>query len=116
MNFPTIEPLEARIAPATLSIGDAQITEGDAGRSTLTFTVTLSAADTKTVTVDFLTGAAGDTAKSSGAFPDYDAQQGTLSFSPGQTIRKISVPIIGDLVKEPDETFTIELSNATNAT
>jgi len=39
-----------------------------------------------------------------------------LTFAAGETSKVISVPIIGDTVVENDETFTISLSNPTNAT
>ena len=40
----------------------------------------------------------------------------TLTFSPGQTTKTITVPVNGDIVDENDETFTVNLSNPTNAT
>ena len=42
---------------------------------------------------------------------DYFAQQGTLRFLPGETNKLIQVPIIDDPIAEPDETFTVVLSN-----
>jgi len=55
MHFPQIEPLEARIAPATLTLSDARVVEGDSGTATLTFTATLSAALQTNVTFDLAT-------------------------------------------------------------
>ena len=40
----------------------------------------------------------------------------TLTFNPGHTSQTVTVTILGDLMDEPDETFTLNLSNATNAT
>ena len=41
---------------------------------------------------------------------------GTLTFTPGQTTKQIVVPVNGDTAVEPNETFTVELSNPANAT
>ena len=35
----------------------------------------------------------------------------TLTFAPGVTSRTVTVPVIGDFLDEPDETFTVNLSN-----
>lgn len=47
---------------------------------------------------------------------DYTTQSGTLTFSPGETVKTFSVPILDDAVDEPDETVNLILSNPTNAT
>ena len=44
------------------------------------------------------------------------ATSGTLTFQPGQISRTISVAIKGDRKREPNETFTLQLSNAVGAT
>jgi hypothetical protein len=40
---------------------------------------------------------------------------GRLTFAPGETSKPIVVPVAGDSVPEPDETFTVRLQRATNA-
>ncbi len=109
-----IEPLEARIAPATLSIAPTSITEGNSGKTSLNFTVTLSEAETSAVTVDFATG--NTTAEAGGLFPDYEAQTGTLTFAAGETSKTIAVQVLGDQLMETDETLQVTLSNPTVAT
>jgi hypothetical protein len=47
---------------------------------------------------------------------DYAAVAGTLTFPPGTVARTVPVPILGDVTDEDDETFTLDLSNPTNAT
>nr|WP_281261737.1 Calx-beta domain-containing protein [Aphanothece hegewaldii] len=47
---------------------------------------------------------------------DYVGNSGTLTFAPGQTSQTIPVSIIGDLLDEADENFTLQLSQSTNAT
>jgi hypothetical protein len=47
---------------------------------------------------------------------DYLTQSGTLTFNPGETIKTINILVNGDTAFEPDETFFVNLSSATNAT
>ncbi len=42
--------------------------------------------------------------------------QDNLVFNPGQTTRTITVTVSGDALDEIDETFTLALTNASNAT
>jgi hypothetical protein len=64
------------------------------------------------VTVDFTTGDGTATAPS-----DYAATDGTLTFAPGETAKTVTVQVNGDTRKEPNETFNLNLANATgNAT
>ncbi len=75
-------------------------------------TVTLSAASTRVITVDYATK--GGTATSEGE--DYTLDPGTLTFNPGETSKTISIPIMDDKNDEMDkETIKIALSNPTNA-
>ena len=47
---------------------------------------------------------------------DYRTGSGTLTFNPGQTSLTVTVRVIGDRKSEPNETFSVNLSGATNAT
>ena len=82
-----------------------------------TFSVNLSAvtnatiANKQAVTVNYATANSTATAGS-----DYVAASGTLTFSPGQTVKPITVTVNGDTTNEPDETFFVNLSGPTNAT
>src|SRR5439155_8897531 len=96
----------------SLSITNVSVTDGNTGTTNANFTVTLSAASSKTVTVNYATADGIATAPS-----DYVAiPTTTLIFSPGQTTKTITVLVNGDTVDETDETFTVNLSNPTNAT
>src|SRR5206468_2673560 len=55
-------------------------------------------------------------AASCAAGVDYESKAGTLTFLPGDTTKTITVKVCGDATYENDETFTVDLSNATNAT
>ena len=98
--------------PPQIVIGDASKLEGDKGTTTLFMTVTLSRASVQTVTVNYRT--ADGTALVSNK--DYVGTSGTLTFQPGETFRTIAVSINGDRRREPNETFTVQLSNAVGAT
>ena len=73
--------------------------------------MTLSAPSAQPVTVQYATANGTATAGS-----DYQARTGTLTIPAGQTTGTITVPVIGDRLPEPDETFVVNLSGATNAT
>jgi glucose/arabinose dehydrogenase len=98
-------------AQPTISINDVAVTEGNAGTTTANFTVSLSAASGQTVTVNYATANGTATAGS-----DYVTAGNTLTFTPGQTSQPISVTVNGDTAFEPNETFNVNLSAATNAT
>ena len=101
--------------PPTLSINDISINEGSGGVGIATFTVTLSTVAISNVTVNYAT--ANGTGSSAAVAPDdYTLSSGSLTFTPGQTSKTISVTIIGDAVVEPNEAFFVNLSGATNAT
>ncbi len=93
-----------------LTIADVSVLEGDVGASTAVFTVTLAPTHTQIVTVSYTT-ISGTAASGS----DYTAVTGTLAFNPGDDTQIISIDVLGDLFDEPDEQFTVQLSNPTNA-
>jgi len=90
-----------------ISIGDVTIAEGNSGTKTATFTV--SRTGTAAFAVDFATA---DGTAAAGS--DYEATAGTLSFAAGQATQTVSVTINGDTSVEPNETFFLNLTNATN--
>jgi hypothetical protein len=94
-----------------ISIGDAATAEGASGTHNLVFTVSLSFASAQTVTVDFATSSG-----SADSGVDFNAVSNTVTFPAGSTTRTLSVPIRGDAAFEPDETFSVVLSNPSNAT
>ena len=46
---------------------------------------------------------------------DYTATSGTLTFLPGERVKTVSVDVLGDTAGELTETFSLVLSNPTNA-
>ena len=93
---------------AVLGIADAGADEGD----DITFTVTLNPAAIDEVTVGYATSvASGDTAVQA----DFTANSGTLTFAVGETSKTFTVATAEETTIEPDETFTVTLSNASGA-
>jgi hypothetical protein len=97
-------------AKPALSVKDVSIDEPDSGTAKMTFKVKLSAASTSDISVRYVTTAG--TAKAPG---DFTTKTGTLTIAAGQTAGKVVVPVVGDTVKEPNETFTVDISLPTNA-
>jgi uncharacterized repeat protein (TIGR01451 family) len=93
---------------ASFSIDDVNIVEGNAGTSLLNFTV--SKAGNAAATIDWATSDGTATT----ADNDYVAVAATtLNFTAAQTTQTVSVTINGDTVIEADETFNVDLTNAT---
>jgi autotransporter-associated beta strand protein len=86
---------------------EADKPEGNAGTTPLTFTVGLSQPSTITTTVNV------DTADGTATLADndYQALHQTLTFNPGETLKTVTVEVVGDTRIESDEAFTVNLSN-----
>ncbi|HEY9907543.1 MAG TPA: Calx-beta domain-containing protein, partial [Thermosynechococcaceae cyanobacterium] len=94
----------------TLRISDVSLNEGNAGTTNAVFTVSLSSASASPISVNFAT--ANGTAI---AGSDYTPLSGILNFAPNQLTQTIQIPVIGDTVTEPNETFSVNLSAPVNA-
>jgi hypothetical protein len=103
------ETVQGAPKPAISVAGD-EVPDSASGNDA-SFEVTLSGPTPVRVTVAYATANGTATAGS-----DYTATAGTLVFAPGQTSKIVSVPITGDTTFEPNETFTLTLSNPVNAT
>lgn len=93
---------------ATITLSNATVTEGDSGNVDATFTISLSMPFYQAFTVDYAT-----TNGTATAGLDYVAQSGTVSFPKGTTQRTVTVPVIGDVLDEPNETFRLTVSGST---
>src|SRR5215213_2696809 len=97
-----------------ISVGDATVTEGDAGTTTASFTVSLSApAGPSGVTFDI------STQDNTATTADNDYIAKTLlaqNISSGQTSYTFDVTVNGDMSFEPNESFFVNISNVTGAT
>jgi hypothetical protein len=99
------------VLPLTLNIADGSVLEGNKRTTTVSLTVTLSRSDTNMVSVQYLTVSGTALAKS-----DFTASSGTLKFQPGETKKTVFVAIKSDRRLEPDEMFSVQLSDAVGAT
>ncbi len=103
----TIIDDDAGGVPSLRVLDASAVTEGDPAQ----FTVTMSVAASTDVTVAYRT--MGGTAEEGS---DYTGTSGTLTFTAGQTTRTIPVTTINDSIREPDESFSVILSNPSGAT
>jgi hypothetical protein len=102
-------------ASPTISVAPATLLEGDSGTANMSFAVTLSAISGRAASASFATSSGGASGTAT-AGSDYTSTSGVVSFDPGQTSKTILVPIVGDLIDEDNETFTLTLSAPANAT
>lgn len=94
-----------------ITIANASVTEGNSGTKEFKFAVKLNSASTSVVTVQYSTA---DSTAVNG--DDYIGISGTITFNPGQTSDTVRVLVNGDAIVEPDEYFTVQLSNPVNGT
>lgn len=100
-------------APGTLSIADAAVTEGDGGSQSIDFTVSRIGGAAGAVEATYTITLPGGSGGASGSDFGPITLTGTVQFASGQTTATISLPVLGDLAPEPNETFSITLSNPT---
>jgi CSLREA domain-containing protein len=99
-------------APA-FSINDVSHSEGNSGTTAYTFTITKTGGSTA-LNADVTYATVAGTAVAPSDFAAIPAT--TVSFLPADTIKQVTVQVNGDTNVEPDEAFTVHLSNAVNAT
>src|SRR5690606_4431053 len=95
----------------TLTVEDQKADEGNSGVTPMTFKVKLSAATSKEVILRYHNFS--NTARSG---DDFQISKGEIKIPSGTTEASISVDVIGDTIVEPDETFTVHLTEPKNAT
>lgn len=92
--------------PYKISISDVTVTEGNTGSVSATFTISYGGPNHAS-TVNWATADQTATAGS-----DYTASSGTASLPPrGCKCATVTVPVLGDLLDEGNETFVVNLSN-----
>ena len=109
----TIFPADTGPAPnLALSVADAGVAEGDDGDvSTFEFTVTRSDNTAGTTTVDWEVTGSGSNPASGADFVGGQLPAGTVGFADGETSQTVTIQVAGDNSVEPDEGFTLTLSN-----
>ncbi|WP_150452087.1 Calx-beta domain-containing protein [Arenibacter lacus] len=95
--------------------GPITLAEGDSGSTAFNFTLTRSGDLSGTPSVDYSVAVSGANAANAadfgGALPS-----STVTFVDGEANATITINVSGDLDLEPDETFTLTISNPTPAT
>jgi chitinase len=94
-----------------VSVADASVVEGLKSTRSMNFVVSIPAAAGGPVTVTATTS--NGTAIAPG---DYTARTATVTIPAGSTSAIFAVPVRGDAVDEPNETFTVTLTSPTGAT
>ncbi|WP_448208343.1 Ig-like domain-containing protein [Azospirillum sp. sgz302134] len=105
----------AVVVPSRLAIAatDADKREGDTSSKAFTFTVTRSGNTSGALTVDWAVAASNGSGGSTLDAADFGVAlpKGTISFADGEATKAITIQVAGDTGIEPDETFTVTLSN-----
>jgi Calx-beta domain len=97
--------------PTAVSVAGASATTPTSGSSPLSFAATLLAPSSQQVSVDYAT-ADGTATVADG---DYQSVTGTLTFAPGVTSQSVPVSVLADGGFQPNESFTLNLSNPVGA-
>ena len=98
-------------AVPTITILDLSQNEGNAGPTPFSFSVQLSNPSENPISVDYTV-----TPGTALSPPDFVATSGTLIIPAGSPGAPLVVTVNGDTIFEPNETFTVTLSNPTGAT
>ncbi len=104
--------------PPTLYISNEGLLEGNAGTTSLEFTIALDKIATTAVTFDYqvLDGNSSSAVENATAGSDYTNISGSATLNENTQTYTIQVPIIGDKVVEDDERFIVVISNIQGAT
>ncbi len=111
----TVNESDIPLPTATLAVGTpSAVDRPSTGTTTIPFTVTLSAASSQQVYVDYAT--VDGTTTAGNVFPatagnDYQGASGYLYFAPGTTTQTVPVTIIGGPEQGGDHTFSFQISN-----
>jgi hypothetical protein len=93
----------------TLTVADVSMAEGNAGTSAAPFLATLSAPSGRPVRLTYATS---DGTAAAGT--DYEAVNTVVEIPRGAASWPLAVPVRGDKVAEPDETFVVDLTQPVN--
>ncbi|XGW00908.1 MAG: Calx-beta domain-containing protein (plasmid) [Leptolyngbya sp. BL-A-14] len=101
------------LTPATLFIAaaDSVNPEGNTGTTPFTFTVTRTGNTTSAVTVDYAVTGSGASFANGADFAGGVLPTGTINFAANETSKTLTLNVQGDATAEPDQGFTVTLSN-----
>jgi len=89
-----------------ITISNPTVTEGDASTTNAAFEISLSNAADANVTLNYATQDGTATLGNN----DYQNTTNSLTFTPGQTMKTVNVPVVGDCAIESAENFVLRLS------
>ncbi len=95
---------------AVISISNPSVSEGTSGTANLTFDITMTNPADANVVVNYTT--VDGTATT--ADNDYQVNSASLTFTPGQTTKQVTVTVNGDCKIEANETLLLRLSGLNN--
>ncbi|MCZ8192075.1 MAG: hyalin, partial [Microcystis sp. LE19-338.1B] len=110
----TIQNDDVAVPTLAIAATNASQTEGNSGSKAFTFTVTRADNTTGTNNVNWAVAGTGTNPANASDFIGGLFPSGTLSFAAGETSKVITVNVQGDTTVEPNENFTVTLSNPTN--
>jgi Ca2+-binding RTX toxin-like protein len=104
--------------PPTLSLGPTSVShaEGNSGSTAFAFTVTRAGDTSGASSVNWAVAGSGANPANATDFTGGALPSGSVSFAAGETSKVVTINVAGDTTVEPDEQFTVTLSNATGAT
>ena len=112
-NDDTSQASQASLSIAALS---ADKVEGQSGSTAFTFTVTRGGDTSIATSASWAVTGSGANPAAGSDFVGAVLPSGTVSFAAGETSKTITVNVAGDTVVEPDEGFTVTLSNPAAST
>lgn len=96
----------------TFSVNDVSGNEGNSGTTPFTFAITRSGNATA-----FSSVVTYSTANGTATSPDdYAATNASVTFAPNEVTKNVTVLVNGDTTVEPNETFTLNITSASNGT
>ncbi len=95
---------------------DAAKNEGNTGSTAFTFTVTRTGDLGPVATIGYAVTGAGSNTADAADFVGGTLPSGTVVFAAGEASRTITVPVAGDRLIEPDETFAVTLGGPAGTT
>ncbi|MFM5960024.1 MAG: Calx-beta domain-containing protein, partial [Dolichospermum sp.] len=110
----TIQNDDVAVPTLAIAATNANQTEGNSGSKAFTFTVTRAVNTTGPNNVNWAVTGSGTSAANATDFVGGVLPSGTVIFAAGETSKVITVDVQGDTTVEPNEDFTVTLSNPTN--
>ncbi|MEH1786898.1 MAG: Calx-beta domain-containing protein [Nostoc sp.] len=111
---PALVTVSHQVTTTTTSAGSSNIFEGNSGTTNYNFSVLRLGNATTTNAATYTVSATGANPVNATDFVGGVLPTGTITFAPGDTAKVLAIPVQGDTTPEPDETFTVTLSNPTN--